>query len=138
VLRKRLAGVALDRPMPAGSYTPESSAAIYRELVAQAAIALRTGHSVIADAVFARSEERAAIAQAARQAGVRLDGLWLQAPADALKARVAARRGDASDATPLVVERQLAYAVQDMEWPVLSTAGPLPAVAEAARPLLGL
>lgn len=138
VLRKRLAGIALDRAMPGGSYTAENAAMVYRELVAQAGVALQAGHCVVADAVFARPEERAAIAQAARQVGARFDGLWLQAPADELKARVAGRRGDASDATPQVVERQLAYDIQTVEWPALSTARPLPAVAGTAGRLLGL
>jgi predicted kinase len=55
---------------------------------------------VIADAVFLRAEERAAIAAA----GEPFTGLWLEAPLEVLRARVAARRGDASDATPAVVE----------------------------------
>lgn len=138
VLRKRLAGVPLEQRMPAGWYTPQNAAAIYRALAEQVSVALRAGHSVVADAVFARAEERAAIAEAAREAGVPFDGLWLQAPAEALKSRVAERQGDASDATPQVVERQLAYDVRDVDWPILSTDRSPQAVAQAALSIFRL
>ncbi len=42
---------------------------------------------------------RARIAAAARQAGLKFIGLWLDAPLSVLEARIAARHGDASDAT---------------------------------------
>jgi uncharacterized protein len=70
---------------------------------------LAAGHAGIVDAVFARPEERAQIERVAAALGVPFRGLWLDAPPEALLARVAARTGDASDATADVVRQQLGY-----------------------------
>ena len=77
---------------------------------------LATGHSVVADAVFARAAERAAIEAVGRSAGVETIGLWLDAPAQTLEDRVTARRDDASDADAAVVRHQLDYDLGDMRW----------------------
>lgn len=116
VLRKRLAGVALDERMPAGWYTPQNSAAVYEALHRLAGIALAAGRSVILDAVYARPEEREAAQAVARDAGVAFAGIWLDAPTEALKRRVAQRTADASDATVAVVERQAEYALGEIAW----------------------
>ncbi|MEI6203800.1 MAG: AAA family ATPase, partial [Enhydrobacter sp.] len=116
VERKRLAGVALEERMPAGSYTPESSAQVYAAMLDRAGQALRAGHSVILDAVFAKPEERAAAEALARKLGVPFEGTWLDIPKDVAQARVAARTGDASDATPAVVERQFGYDLGEISW----------------------
>ncbi len=52
----------------------------------------------------------------AREAGVEFEGLWLEAAPDVLRARVAARTGDASDADVAVLERQLGYDVGEVRW----------------------
>ncbi len=116
VERKRLAGVALEERMPAGSYTPESSAQVYAAMLDRGGQALRAGHSVILDAVFAKPEERAAAEALARKLGVPFEGTWLDIPKDVAQARVAARTGDASDATPAVVERQFGYDLGEISW----------------------
>jgi len=116
VLRKQLAGVTELERLPAEAYTAQSSAAVYNALCSKAAAALSAGHAVVADAVFARPEERAAIEAVARSAGVAFDGLWLHAAPAVLAERVTARQGDASDATRAVVERQLSYDLGEIVW----------------------
>src|SRR5476649_2457715 len=116
VERKRIAGVALDERMPAGSYTPDSSTRVYAAMLDRAGQALRAGHSVVLDAVFAKPEERAAAEALARKVGVPFEGTWLDIPKDVAQARVAARKGDASDATPAVVERQFGYDLGAISW----------------------
>lgn len=111
VIRKRLAGLAPEQPLPRDAYTPGANVATYDRLLRDAAATLAAGHSVIADAVFARPEERAAVARLAEEAGLAFDGFWLEAPAATLMERVGARTGDASDADAAVVERQLGYAL---------------------------
>ena len=71
---------------------------------------------MIADAVFAREHERMAIAEIGRSSGVRVTGIWLEAPVAVLESRVAARRNDASDAGPEVVRSQRAYDLGVMDW----------------------
>src|SRR3546814_2534555 len=61
VLRKRLAGVPPETPLPRASYTSIASAAVYGELERLASHTLQAGQAAIANAVFARPEERAAI-----------------------------------------------------------------------------
>jgi uncharacterized protein len=116
VERKRQAGVALEERMPEGSYTAEASARIYESFVARAERVLRAGHSVVLDAVFARPDERAAAETLARKVGVPFRGIWLDVPKDVAQERVAGRKGDASDATPAVVERQFGYDLGAIGW----------------------
>jgi len=116
VERKRQAGVALEERMPAGSYSPEASARIYAATMARAERVLRAGHSVVLDAVFARPEERAAAEALARTVGVPFQGIWLDVPKDVAQQRVTDRKGDASDATASVVERQFGYDLGSIGW----------------------
>ena len=118
VLRTRAAGLAPEARLPSEAYTAPVRAAVYGALEAEARLCLTAGQAVVADAVFGGGAERSAIAGVARSCAVPFDGLWLQAPLDVLAARVAARTGDASDATPEVVRAQCA---------ALGEAGPAPA-----------
>ena len=70
-------------------------------------------------------------------AGVPFQGLWLTAPAEILVQRVAARRGDVSDATPDVLRQQLATDPGPLTWALLDVSGSPEAVAGRARALLG-
>ncbi|MDO9710117.1 bifunctional aminoglycoside phosphotransferase/ATP-binding protein [Paracraurococcus lichenis] len=124
-IRKRRAGLAPEERLPPAAYTPEASRAVFEELAALAAAALRGGHAVIADAAFLRPEERAAIEAARGEAP--FTGLWLEAPVEVLRARVAARRGDASDAGVAVLEAAAARDHGPLAWQRLDAAGdPLP------------
>lgn len=116
VERKRLAGISLEERMPAGSYTPEASAEVYAAMLERAERLLRAGQSVVLDAVFARPEERDAAEFLGRRLAVPFQGLWLDIPKQLAQARVAERQGDASDATPAVVERQFSYALGEITW----------------------
>lgn len=116
VERKRLAGVAQTERLPAEAYTAAASAQVYDVLAERARLALAAGHSVVVDAVFAREAERDCIARVAQRLGAAFDGVWLEGRAEELKSRVAARRGDASDATPAVVETQLGYDIGRLDW----------------------
>ncbi len=123
MLRKRLAGVAPETRLPDTAYGRDETARVYDALYASAAQALAAGRAVVADAVFADPAERAAIRGAARQAGVPFIGLWLEAPPDVLAARIAARSGDASDATVEVLRRQLGYDLGALDWVRIDAGG---------------
>lgn len=116
VERKRAAGLALEERLPAGSYSPEASASVYEAMFRRAERALRAGHSVVLDAVFARPVERHGVEALAMKVGVPFEGLWLEVPRDVAQSRVAARKGDASDATPEVVDRQYGYDLGEITW----------------------
>ncbi|OYX88556.1 MAG: hypothetical protein B7Y75_00460, partial [Azorhizobium sp. 35-67-5] len=81
-------------------------------------------------------DERAAIAAVARTQGAAFTGLWLEAPADLLRTRVEARRNDASDATPEVVDRQERYEIGELAWARLDARLPLPELGRQAAALI--
>ncbi|MBI1243492.1 MAG: AAA family ATPase [Alphaproteobacteria bacterium] len=116
VERKRLAGIAPEIPLPKSAYTPQASRAVYASLHARAASALAAGHSVVLDAVYSDLGERLAAAEMASACGIRLDGLWLECPEEIRLSRVAARRGDASDADGDIVREQSARRCVAKEW----------------------
>lgn len=134
--RKRLLGRAeLDR-LPPEAYGADITRQTYDRLHEGAAGALRAGRSVVVDAVQARPEERAALVAVARGLGARFVGLWLDAPLDLLRTRVAERRSDASDATVAVVERQADFDLGALDWHRLEASLPLGALETAAATLL--
>ncbi|WP_338467000.1 AAA family ATPase [Novosphingobium sp. ZN18A2] len=136
-LRKRRAGVKPEQALPASAYTPEENAAVYAALIDEAAAMLAAGRAVIVDGVFAREDERTRIERVAGDAGVPFIGLWLEAPREALLARVGDRRGDASDAGPAVVERQLGYALGDLSgWHRVDASGAPGDTLAAARAVI--
>lgn len=114
--RKRLAGVGELERLPPPAYARDMTERVFASLRAMAGTALAAGQSVIVDAVHRTAAERAALADVARQAGVRFVGVWLDAPLDVLVARVEARAGDASDATAAVVRDQAAVSPGDIDW----------------------
>lgn len=123
LLRKWLAGVDEQSALPEQFYGPDHSARTYAELAGRAGLVLDGQHGVICDAVYARPDQRQAVEDLARAAGVAFTGLWLVADQAVTLARVARRRGDASDATTAVVRRQAAYDLGDMRWEVIPASG---------------
>ena len=138
VLRKRAAGVRLETRLPAASYTPEASAATYRELEACARCCLAAGQAVIADAVFSDPGERSRIEAIARECDAPFQGLWLEAPLETLRERVTERSGDASDATAEVVDAQARRSARPAEWFHLDAAMPIGQVERSAGAALGI
>lgn len=136
-IRKRLAGVGLADKLPASSYTPEASDRVYATVLDLARLALESGMPVIVDAVFSKQAERFAIAGIARETGVRFDGLWLDAPAEVLEARLQGRHGDASDADVTILLQQLSYETGDIAWVRMEVSGAPDVVAERAWSALG-
>jgi aminoglycoside phosphotransferase family enzyme/predicted kinase len=131
-IRKRRAGVPPEQHLPPAAYSAEESAAVHAELFAAAEAAARTGHTVIADAAFLDPAMRTGIEAAARRAGVPFQGFWLDAPLEVLRARVAARTGDASDADVAVLERAAIADTGPVGWARLDAAGDAIAAARAA------
>jgi len=135
VIRKRLHGVAPERRLPQSAYDAATNRRVYERLARQAAAALREGQAVIADAVFLRPAERAAIAAVARDAGVRFAGLWLEAPEAVLVRRLMGRSGDASDADVAVLRLQLSQDPGAVDWPRLAVFDDAMAVSAALAAL---
>jgi uncharacterized protein len=138
VSRKRLFDAAPEARLPEDAYKPEVTARVYERLCAQAEAALGAGYCTIIDAVSLRPEERHSFAAIAARAGVPFTGVWLDAPAEALTARVTARRNDASDATAAIVARQLGADPGAIDWHRIQAGTSLASTLEACRRFLGL
>jgi aminoglycoside phosphotransferase family enzyme/predicted kinase len=134
VIRKRLFGVPPETRLPASAYSAEISQQVYRRLREMAKAALEAGYSVIIDAVALRPQERQSFAAVAAAAAVPFCGLWLEAPAETLASRLAARRNDASDASLAVLERQLRRDPGPIAWTrINAAAAPQQCLAAARR-----
>ncbi|MDH5749943.1 MAG: AAA family ATPase [Rhodospirillales bacterium] len=116
VMRKHLAGVNPLVRLGPENYTPEMSEKTYHAVYDEIRTALDAGHSAIADAVFARPEERQAIEAVAKESGVSFHGLWLESPLEIMEERISRRASNASDATKDVLYKQLDYDLGEMTW----------------------
>jgi predicted kinase len=92
----------------------------------------------VIDAVVLREDERRAFADVAAAAGVSFTGLWLDAPAATMRARVEARRGDASDASVEILDHQMRQDPGALDWQRIDASGGPEATLAAARRALGL
>jgi len=126
VLRKVLRHHEPEERLGADAYTDAVTAAVYHVLGVRATDLLRGGATVIVDATFLSPASREAIEAVAARAGVACAGVWLDAPADTMAARLRGRGRDASDATVEVLQLQLARDAGPIHWARFE-AGPDPA-----------
>lgn len=136
--RKALFGAGETERLPATAYGPETSTEVFNRVAAAARRALHAGCAVVCDAVYARPEQRAAIAAVAAAAGVPFHGLWLELSLADRLARIGARQGDASDATAGVARQQQDYALGALDWVRVDAAGSLTQVAARAAAVLAI
>jgi len=128
-IRKRQAGLAPGERAPPQAYGAAADAAVFNAMFEAAGALLAAGRAVVLDATFLRPELRARAEAIARSAKAPFEGIWLDAPSAVLQARVAARRGDASDADAAVLQSQLARDTGPMTWRRLDAAHPAETVA---------
>lgn len=136
VKRKRLLGLSETEKAAQSAYTQEASDKVYQAIDSDIQTSLAAGHSAIFDAVFASEDERAAIETIAARVESEFHGIWLDADPDTLKSRVAARSGDASDATTEIVDRQLTYDLGTLSWETIDADGPAPITLERAKSVI--
>ena len=136
VERKRLFHVASETRLGSDGYTADAGRQVYQTLADRARAVIDAGHGVIVDAVWPGAEQRDAIEAVARDAGVAFTGLWLDAPLDTRSARLAARVGDASDATRDVAADQRRRVTPPESWGRLDASPGAEAVARAARDVI--
>jgi aminoglycoside phosphotransferase family enzyme/predicted kinase len=134
IVRKRLFGAAPTERLPSRAYRTSVSRRVFATIAARARVLLAAGRTVIADGVYGEPSHRAAIEGVAAQSGVPFRAVWLEAPRATLEARVGARTGDASDADPVVVRRQVGgIDLAAVAWPRIAADRPLAEVAADVR-----
>jgi uncharacterized protein len=121
--RKAMFGVPENEKLPADAYTAEVSQKVYAAIADKGRRVLAAGHSVILDAVFARPDERAAVAKLARTNKFIFRGFFLFADLAARTARVGERVHDASDANAEVARQQEGYEIGDLDWTRVDASG---------------
>ena len=139
-IRKRLCGVPLLERLGPDGYTSEVTERVYSTLAGSAGATIAEGCSVVADAVYAKPEERQAIERVAVDASIPFVGVWLEAPEAQLVDRTMQRRNDASDADADVVHRQHQQHTGPITWHRIDASAPaervLQAVTDVVRKLV--
>jgi hypothetical protein len=136
VERKALFGAAETDKLPAAAYTSEVTARVYAVVADKARRILAAGHSAIVDAVFARPQERDALAEVAKATKIPLQGLFLTADLATRMARVGGRANDASDADAAVAAAQERYDLGPLTWAKIDASGtPVDSLERAQRAL---
>ncbi len=143
--RKRLAGLPASADSRAAGidlYTPAMHRRTYARLLEMAGVALRADHSVVVDATFLRSSERAAFMALAAARGWQARIVAVEAPYAVLEDRIRRRAigGDASEADCAVLalqagRREPLDAAERAVTLVLDNAGTLPDCAALAMGL---
>jgi aminoglycoside phosphotransferase family enzyme/predicted kinase len=112
VERKRLLGVAAHERTQPGAYSGEVTERTYARMAHAAGAALAAGVPAVVDGAFLRRAERDRFRALAADCGARFVLVACKAPADTLRARVAARQAagrDPSEADVDVLERQMQW-----------------------------
>jgi uncharacterized protein len=137
VERKHLFGIAESEHLSADAYHPKESARIYDIMTEKAARIIAAGHSAIIDAVFAKPDERTAIATVSASANVAFHGIYLVTDLKTRLNRVEERSRDASDADTAVARDQEAFALGHIDWTEIDASGSQLDVLARARAALG-
>jgi len=123
VERKLYFGIDETTRLGQEAYTRDVNREVYCRVLEKAKFILNAGKSVVVDAAFLDPDQRKDIENVARDAQVPFRGIWLYGDEKILVKRVAGRSGDASDATPDIVRRQVQRDTGAISWKQIDAGG---------------
>jgi aminoglycoside phosphotransferase family enzyme/predicted kinase len=115
-IRKRLHHADPETRLPPQAYSEAANIRTNTALIEYARLAAVSQHAVIVDATFLDLAMRQQLAAVIRPTGIPFLGIWLHADLSVLEARIAARQGDASDATVAVLHRSAEADPGAVDW----------------------
>ncbi|MCY1746300.1 bifunctional aminoglycoside phosphotransferase/ATP-binding protein [Ensifer sp. SL37] len=124
-IRKALYGVPPEVRLDADAYRADVSDKVYCEIARRTVEIAKAGGSVVADAVFDRSDKRKLMEVAAKVTGVPCVAVWLEAGVQVLRHRVASRHEGPSDADLHVLARQISGGQKPLAWRVIDAEQPV-------------
>jgi aminoglycoside phosphotransferase family enzyme/predicted kinase len=137
VERKSLFGVEEMVRLAPHAYRPEITAKVYAQLTGRTEQIIAAGHSAIADAVFADSDERTAMARIASKNNVRFCGFFLVADIKTRLDRINTRGPNASDADAEIARQQENHAPDSVDWTIVEVSGSLDETLGKVRAAIG-
>lgn len=137
LLRKRMANVAPDQPLPEMHYASSARSGVYGALCDRASLVSRAGLPCILDATFLTEEGWRALDALETSTRTSVCRIWLTAPKAVLRHRLENRGTDASDADLSVLERQLAHPAPKEGWVRVDVSGTQAEALGALRLALG-
>lgn len=105
-VRKHLAGIALDQRGEPAIYNQATTAKTYERLLQLGLLLARDGFTVILDGKYDLRANRCTVIESARAAQIPLQFVFCAAPLQVRRERLLKRRGDISDATAELLDRQ--------------------------------
>ena len=123
IIRKRVLDHDPYKTLPPSAYTGDMSRKTYDTLYDDMRRVIAAGLPVVADAVFAKEDERDMVQAVAAELGVPFCGVWLDADPAVAAERIEARRRTPSDATVEFLEKQLAWDLGHIRWTRINSSG---------------
>lgn len=135
-IRKELNGVPMTQKLPEEAYSREATEKLIAETNRRMIEAFAAGKTVVQTTVLSSPAGRERQAAFAAENGATFQGIWLQTDLGVLFDRVSKRKGDASDATAEIVQRQASRSPGEITWPVIDAGQPREKVLRQALEIL--
>lgn len=134
--RKEIFGVPHTQKLPPEAYTPEATQKLIDETARRIRDHIAAGKNVVQSVMLVSGVARDRQEELAREAGAEFQGIWLTAGARILFERVAARKGDASDASLEFAKEQQLWDIGAVKWPMIDAGQPREDVVKQALDIL--
>ncbi len=134
--RKEIFGVPATQKLPPEAYTHEATLKLIIETERRIRAHLAAGRNVVQSVMLVSEAARDRQEVVALEAKAEFQGIWLKSDFRTMHDRVAARKGDASDAGTAYVEEQASWNTGEVDWPIVDANQPREDVLREALDIL--